>query len=966
MVLSRMQAVGDSHETSSWVLNGRLRMKLAEQRFLRSCVAAVVGLALWLTCSPTAPHKESQSPRSYPGMRKIAAAGKSFLQGAGDSLATPDQKPAFLSKFTDDYWIDTTEVTQAEYRSVTGRSPVADTSTAGSDPNDPVYNVSWYDAAAFCNARSRREALDTVYTYSGIQRAASGAIYEMTGLQIRFDRNGYRLPTEAEWEFAARNGSSDLPFASPADSVMAPQYAWFAANSGGHTHPVASLLPNALGLYDMAGNVFEWTNDWKGPYSAAAVTNSLGAQWPDNDFDRVAKGGSFLHGFAYLRPSGRSTTYPTTLSSAVPYMGFRCAAGPISSGSYLNTDTIGVSTNPVSLLQGDLRPLVGSANAKLVFVNVTGNLHTLCVVDFGLPHPYVREFTDQTSVYTPTISPDGRFVAFATRDEGLGGPDRILVRRLDSLGAAPVDLGVDSGYVPRWSVDTAAAETSLVYTTSAIDNGLAWWPATQTLLQRMSGGKPVGAPAVLIADGGFHDGLSAGRQYAATGYTRFLMRELSSGQQRQLFQYPQNGKDSTGSTQVCNVSISPSRVHPDRCTFLDFGSTTPSTITGSAYGLHQIIFMADFTGTVLSWIPSPPGESEWNYPEWSNQEEFEIAVGVHGSSSDIYLVDLTTGASSMIASGIYIQHPWLWIAAPPPVQTSLDLDSLGFYNDPPLLDEQAALASKLHFFWLQHDQCEIVVLGDSRAADGVDPWSMPSYPTFNLAYIGGDLAGMNILLHDYVLPHCSEVRMVIMNLRLGSLALNPDGDVTWNEGTAQSTGFLYDLNHGFWASGLPPFFDQLVTRAPFTEPDPVDSLGMVALPACAGWGAPQTTATWDISWDTSDANCQANLATLRTMAADAAARGVHVLFVNMPVSPAYATCDNYYPEGPSQQTARELIGWLDRLAAQNAYFHFYDANNYGVHDYTDDDAFENSHLCLTGANKLSARLDSIARTILNP
>ena len=663
---------------------------------------------------------EPQAAVSVPGMRKILANGKSFLQGANDSLASIDdlEKPPMEAGFSYDFWIDTTEVTQKEYQEVTGSQPLPDSATIGRGGQFPVSYVSWYDAVLFCNLKSKKNNCDTVYSYFGKKSLNSGSVFDMTGLRIQYDKNGYRLPTESEWEFCAREGTSTIPSPGLADSSQARAVAWFDQNSSNTTHPVAQLKGNKFGLYDMAGNVYEWTNDWKGPYAAETITNSIGAPLPNSYIERVMKGGSFKHGFIYLRPSRRGAVYPVTLSTTADFIGFRCACGIIPVARYCVADTTAIVTNPVDLVINDVTPFLGTTRARLVFTNVTGSARTLCFVDFNKAVPTIFEFTDMTNVFVPAISPDGKFAAFCNRGEGMSGPAQVSIRSLDSTSRPAWGLGADSAFVPRWRVDQLTRDTFLVYTNSSVDNASSVWPSTETILQQMTGGRPYGPPAVLIGNGSFHDGLSSSGQYVVTGYTRCVMRDLIDSWEHQLFVSPYNGKNASGSTQVCNVSISQDLLHPDRCMFLDFGCPDQiSSLTQSTYGPHEYLFISEFAGTTLSWFKCPSGESSWDFPEWSNVAQFAVASARNGGDDAhaIYFVNLASGASTQVAQGTELENPGLWIdntnILPPNFQ--LSLDSLGIYDDPLLSGDQVPFSFKMHYFWRRHASLNAVFVGSA-------------------------------------------------------------------------------------------------------------------------------------------------------------------------------------------------------------------------------------------------------------
>ncbi len=191
--------------------------------------------------------------------------------------------------------LQATEVTQGEWVAVMGSNPSYHTSPehcpgehvesgrVSMCPNNPVEKVSWDDAQLF------------------IQK-----------LNSRGHGYLYRLPTEAEWEYAARAGTTG-PYAGDVDAM-----AWYDQNSGGRTHPVAKKQSNAWGLYDMHGNVWEWTADWYGDYSSGAVSDPTG---PSTGSYRVYRGGSWLYRARECRSAYRA--YNSPVSRRNGDLGFR-------------------------------------------------------------------------------------------------------------------------------------------------------------------------------------------------------------------------------------------------------------------------------------------------------------------------------------------------------------------------------------------------------------------------------------------------------------------------------------------------------------------------------------------------------------------------------------------------------------------------------------------------------------------
>jgi formylglycine-generating enzyme required for sulfatase activity len=242
--------------------------------------------------------------------------GGTFMMGSPESeaerLNNEDRHQVTVSGFL----MGKYEVTQAEYQALMGNNP----SNFKGDKL-PVEQVSWFDAAEYCNKRSLREGLTPAYTISG-----SGDNRMVTWNRNAPDQRsaGYRLPTEAEWEYACRAGTT-TPF-STGGNITTSQANYdgnspYNNNAKGSyretTTPVGSFPSNAWGLYDMHGNVEEWVWDWIGSYSSGVQTDPLGAS---SGSYRVVRGGSWHGNGQVLRSAYRYGSTPSVRGS---YLGFR-------------------------------------------------------------------------------------------------------------------------------------------------------------------------------------------------------------------------------------------------------------------------------------------------------------------------------------------------------------------------------------------------------------------------------------------------------------------------------------------------------------------------------------------------------------------------------------------------------------------------------------------------------------------
>ncbi len=225
------------------------------------------------------------------GMTFVRIAAGRFLMGSpqSDAQAHSDEKPQHEVWISEPFYLGIHPVTQGQWEAVMGSNP----SRFQGDPQRPVERVSWDDVQVFLERLSER------------------------------DGRAYRLPSEAQWEYACRAGSTGA-YCFGDDVGELVNYAWYDANSGNTTHPVGEKQANAWGLYDMHGNVWEWCQDFYSDYQATAATDPRG---PDAGAHRVIRGGCWSYSAQLVRSAYRVALGPAL---RVDYLGFRCSSSEAS------------------------------------------------------------------------------------------------------------------------------------------------------------------------------------------------------------------------------------------------------------------------------------------------------------------------------------------------------------------------------------------------------------------------------------------------------------------------------------------------------------------------------------------------------------------------------------------------------------------------------------------------------------
>jgi formylglycine-generating enzyme required for sulfatase activity len=238
-----------------------------------------------------------------------------FVEGGtfqmGSTTGDNDEKPVHTVTVKS-FYMGKYEVSQKEWTAVMGTTITQQRDMAnkswplkGESDNHPIYYVNWYEAVEYCNKLSLKDGLAPAYRGSG------------DTVICDFNATGYRLPTEAEWEYAARGGNKGPTAYEYSGGNSVDGVAWYNGNSGGTTHPVGTKQPNSLGLYDMSGNVWEWCWDWYGSYSNGNQTDPAGAS---SVAYRVFRGGSWFTDAAYVRSAYRAYGTPSARNSS---LGFR-------------------------------------------------------------------------------------------------------------------------------------------------------------------------------------------------------------------------------------------------------------------------------------------------------------------------------------------------------------------------------------------------------------------------------------------------------------------------------------------------------------------------------------------------------------------------------------------------------------------------------------------------------------------
>ena len=283
-------------------LSGKQSKKEIKRRdFMRKAALGAAGFVLTLAGTNSHAKTSITDVVTKSGVKMSRIPGGLFTMG--DKDGDVDETPHKVS--VDAFTIDKYLVTQEEYEKVMGENIARWTGK-----QNPVEQVRWSDAVHYCNNRSSQEGLEPCY--------------DTETWECNYDSNGYRLPTEAEWEYVCRAGTTTTFFFGKNLNDLK-IFSWFKENSGGRPRPVGKKLPNPWGIFDVYGNVWEWCNDFYKVdyYQESPEINPKGPDFGDN---KVLRGGSWDSDSSQCRSSYRYNEVPgyTDICFGYDIYGFRC------------------------------------------------------------------------------------------------------------------------------------------------------------------------------------------------------------------------------------------------------------------------------------------------------------------------------------------------------------------------------------------------------------------------------------------------------------------------------------------------------------------------------------------------------------------------------------------------------------------------------------------------------------------
>lgn len=861
----------------------------------------------------------------HEGMILVKGSEKVVIIGTNKKGARESETPELRTVLEYDYFMDSALVKCKDFKSIMAGTKLAQTLKC--NDNEPITDITFFDAVLFANKRSSKEKLDSAYDYSKAVYDNEGHCTNLSSFLFRESRKGYRIPTEAEWIKAATSSY---------------KFQFF------------------------SGKPMEWSNDFLGQLKDTTIVNFTGVKNANDLGERIVKRYNRSPDSTNVDLYSRGDVYTVTSASHADYIGFRLAIGAIPNAIWLDNKGY-ASSAPITILANstDLWDVSKTTDMKMAFLNYqSGNL---AYIDYAIGGNTITEINDTVHVFHPDISPDGKKVAFCTGIEGVSSLSNVYVRNLDSIGSNLVKLNVESAAIPRWKV-LENGDTAITYVSNPGNNkDNATFKNYSTWQVIFANGK-FGKPQKLF-DGAYHGGISNG---LAVSGARLLRARV-------------HNKDTIwyNNEQACNVSLS--KDNSKRTAFLDFGGKTGQTFVGKKYSTHQYILIADSTGNLTHYVQAPTGYT-FDHSEWTvgnaNDNIVATLANTDGAHKRITLIDLASNTSIDLVEGDELWHPCFW--AKPQMKVSLssssnasedtihssssgfilDPDSAGlYYNASGIYPTADRWRYKMELLWGYKDSANIIALGSSRTENGIKPLAFTS-PAFavNFGSSGNSIQGSYLFLEKYLFHHIQNLKVIIFELDIdrwsccnNSLLNNP---------YKHYSGYVYDENHNFWKDYYPPNLYNLTYDSPGTPSiaakyrknrgqDPISG---------SSWNYPEVSN--DSTWLSSNKSLfYKKIDMLKEIIQISKEKNIFVIGVIFPQNPQYKETGAFGRYGLLRSEAPSLIEEIQAINKIYPNFILFDENKMGDHDYPNELAQGTDHLNANGAEKITHRLDSLIQTL---
>jgi formylglycine-generating enzyme required for sulfatase activity len=404
---------------------------MSRKAFFAILVVTAVGCGQGAPVQPAGEVESLPVLQSGSGRELLLIPAGTFTMG--DGAGRPDETPHNVSVSA--FYLDKVPVTQELYEKVMGVNP-----SKRKDPQNPVERTQWTDAVRLCNKCSEQEGLTPCYN--------------LDTWTCNFDADGYRLPTEAEWEYACRAGGSGKYCFGDAENDL-PQYAWLKVNSQGKPHPVGQKRPNRWGLYDMHGNVWQWCHDWYGEtyYTQSPAQDPRG---PATGKMRVLRGGAWDCDADKCRAAYRHKEYPVYSDACfgADSYGFRRArkAGASPPSVALGPkapapDPVKRPEKPAPVITPAPSPgKIDPIRLKGTIVFVSDRKGTMKIWSMHADGTAAKQLTQGTDPDAdPRFSPDGKRITYTTLR---GGFPEIWLMNRDGTGPRFLTKGSQANWAP--------------------------------------------------------------------------------------------------------------------------------------------------------------------------------------------------------------------------------------------------------------------------------------------------------------------------------------------------------------------------------------------------------------------------------------------------------------------------------------------------------------------------------------